>query len=138
MLARQSRERQGVGCQGTSVRGGGAGPLCGQAANKHHDWLGPSRRAQRLAGRGELGHVAVSLGVDDAAAELLDDPGGVRLMELEGVTPRGIALLALGGIGGAGPFGLRLGVLLPIFAGMVLVLGAPTPRAAGGEGSSAS
>ena len=50
----------------------------------------------------------------------------------------GIALLALGGIGGGGPLGLRLGVLLPIFAGMALVLGAPTRRAARRGGSSPS
>jgi peptidoglycan/LPS O-acetylase OafA/YrhL len=38
----------------------------------------------------------------------------------------GIALLARGGIGGEGPLGLRLGVLLLGFAGIALVLGVPT------------
>ena len=46
----------------------------------------------------------------------------------------GVALLALGGIGGEGPLGLRVGVLLLTFAGVALVLGLPSfsnSRAAG-------
>jgi hypothetical protein len=37
----------------------------------------------------------------------------------------GVALLALGGIGGEGLLGLRVGVLLLTFAGVALVLGLP-------------